>query len=122
MKEKKFMDDKKLNSFNETALSSFNKIKQKHGFVPLTGQFDASRPNTSNKTKTIDADKIEKVINEPIPTTIKEIVAADRVFDILRYIDEQSFSNNIKAALGIILSGERNQIEKAIEYLEKEIK
>jgi hypothetical protein len=115
-------DNSKLILGNENALAAFNRIRQKHGFgqkVQKTSRFDKENERTST---VIDVEKIEKVALAEIPKQIiNEAVKNDRVFDILQFIDEQNFSNNIKAALGIILSGEGSEIGKAIEYLEKEL-
>lgn len=117
------MDDKKIILGSENALAAFNRIKQKHGFRNI-GELVAQGAEGNLKKENFDVEKIQEVMDRPVPLEqilTKEVVNADRVFDILRFIDEQNFSNNIKAALGIILSGERSEIGKAIEYLEKEV-
>jgi hypothetical protein len=109
----------KLNLINESAVSSFNRIKQKHGFK------NVEDINPYNKKSIIGEEKFQEMqdainISEN-SKKLEEVIQTDRVFDVLKFIDEQNFSNNIKVALGIILSGEKSEIKKAVEYLKKEL-
>jgi hypothetical protein len=113
----------KLNSINENAVSSFNRIKQKHGFKNVE---DINPYNKKLIIKEVIGEEKFQEMQDAINISenskkLEEVIQTDRVFDVLKFIDEQDFSNNIKVALGIILSGEKSEIKKAVEYLKKEL-